>query len=193
MSAAQERFRRAVLDARGASSSDDGGLDVTCTSVVHLYTSESAQVVALRGVDLEIESGEMVALLGPSGTGKSTLLKLLGGLIQPTAGRIVVGGRDLGLLSASELRLLRATEVGIVLQGRGNQSAAVRNGGTERLVRPARGAPGETRHPGAAGGARTARAGRARHLPRQEPFRRRTAAGGPRRRRRRQSEPAPRR
>jgi putative ABC transport system ATP-binding protein len=120
VSAAQERFRRAVLDARGASSSDDGGgLDVTCTSVVHLYTSESAQVVALRGVDLEIESGEMVALLGPSGTGKSTLLKLLGGLIQPTAGRIVVGGRDLGLLSSSELRLLRATEVGIVLQDAG--------------------------------------------------------------------------
>ena len=75
--------------------------------------------MALRGVDLEIEPGEMVALLGPSGTGKSTLLKLLGGLIQPTAGRIVVGGRDLGQLSPRDLRLLRATEVGIVLQDAG--------------------------------------------------------------------------
>ena len=90
-----------------------------CSAVVHLYTSESAQVVALRGVDIDIDAGEMVALLGPSGTGKSTLLRLLGGLIQPTAGRIFLGGRDLGQLSASDLRLLRATEVGIVLQDAG--------------------------------------------------------------------------
>ena len=86
---------------------------------MHLYTSESTQVVALRGVDLDIRAGEMVALLGPSGTGKSTLLRLLGGVIQPTAGRIVVGGRDLRRLSAGELRLLRATEIGIVLQDAG--------------------------------------------------------------------------
>jgi len=95
------------------------GLDVHCQAIVHLYASESAQVVALRGVDLDIAEGEMLALLGPSGTGKSTLLRLLGGLIQPTAGRIVVGGRDLGRLSPSELRLLRATQIGIVLQEAG--------------------------------------------------------------------------
>ena len=76
-------------------------------------------MVALRGVDLDIEAGEMVALLGPSGTGKSTLLRLLGGLIAPTAGRIVVGGRNLGTMSQSQLRLLRATEVGMVLQDAG--------------------------------------------------------------------------
>lgn len=96
-----------------------GGLDAHCLGLVHLYTSESAQVVALRGVDLDIDPGEMLALLGPSGTGKSTLLKLLGGLIQPTAGRVVVGGRDLSALSAAELRTFRATEVGIVLQDAG--------------------------------------------------------------------------
>jgi len=95
------------------------GLDAACSAVVHLYSSESAQVVALRGVDLDIGAGEMVALLGPSGTGKSTLLRLLGGLIQPTAGRIVVGGRDLRGLSPGDLRLLRATEIGIVLQDAG--------------------------------------------------------------------------
>ena len=96
-----------------------GGLDAHCNALVHLYTSESAQVVALRGVDLDIDSGEMLALLGPSGTGKSTLLKLLSGLIQPTAGRIVVGGRNLRGLSGRELRTLRATEIGIVLQDAG--------------------------------------------------------------------------
>jgi ABC-type lipoprotein export system ATPase subunit len=94
------------------------------SGLVHLYASESAQVVALRGVDLDIDAGEMVALLGPSGTGKSTVLKLLGGLIQPTAGRIVVGGRDLRALSQGELRLLRATEIGMVLQDAGTNLLA---------------------------------------------------------------------
>ena len=95
------------------------GLDAHLRALVHLYTSEGFQVVALRGVDLDIDPGEMLALLGPSGTGKSTLLKLLGGLMQPTAGRIVVGGRELRELSSGELRMLRATEVGIVLQDAG--------------------------------------------------------------------------
>lgn len=95
------------------------GLDAHCASLVHLYTSEGSQVVALRGVDLDIDSGEMLALLGPSGTGKSTLLKLLGGLMQPTAGRIVVGGRGLTGLTPGELRMFRATEVGIVRQDAG--------------------------------------------------------------------------
>jgi ABC-type lipoprotein export system ATPase subunit len=95
------------------------GLDAHCAGLVHLYTSEGSQVVALRGVDLDIDSGEMLALLGPSGTGKSTLLKLLGGLMAPTAGRIIVGGRDLTGLSPGELRMFRATEVGIVMQDAG--------------------------------------------------------------------------
>ncbi len=121
MNAARVRLRRprGAKEFEPESQPGRGGLDASCQAVVHLYTSESTQVVALRGVDLDIRSGEMVALLGPSGTGKSTLLKLLGGVIQPTAGRIVVGGRDLRRLSPGELRLLRATEVGIVLQDAG--------------------------------------------------------------------------
>lgn len=121
MSATTARSRRIWPD-RGrktAGSRPTGGLDAHCKSLVHLYTSESAQVVALRGVDLDIGQGEMLALLGPSGTGKSTLLKLLSGLIQPTAGQVVVGGRNLRGLSGRELRTLRATEIGIVLQDAG--------------------------------------------------------------------------
>ena len=92
------------------------GLDVDCSSVVHLYHLEGTEVVALRGVDLTVEAGEMVALLGPSGAGKSTLLRMLAGLLRPSAGQVLVGGRDVGRLPAAELRAYRATEVGIVLQ-----------------------------------------------------------------------------
>ena len=95
------------------------GADVHCIGLVHLYRSEQAQVVALRGIDLDIDAGEVVAILGPSGTGKSTLLRLLGGLMQPSAGRILVGGLDLTSMSSKELRAYRASMVGIVLQDAG--------------------------------------------------------------------------
>lgn len=96
-----------------------GGSAISCIGLVHLYRSEQAQVVALRGIDLDIDAGEVVAILGPSGTGKSTLLRLLGGLLQPSAGRIRAGQHDLAAMSSRELRGYRAAEVGIVLQDAG--------------------------------------------------------------------------
>ncbi len=95
------------------------GLAVACRRVVHIYRIEGSDVVALSGVDLSINSGEMVALVGPSGSGKSTLISLLSGLMRPSAGRIVVGGYDIGKLSDAELNRLRGTEIGVVLQGSG--------------------------------------------------------------------------
>ena len=59
-------------------------------------------VVALKGIDLEIEPGEFFALLGPSGSGKSTTLRILAGLDMPTAGRVVVDGRDITALSPGD-------------------------------------------------------------------------------------------
>lgn len=95
----------------------EGGIDAHCTSVVQLYRMpDGDDVVALRGVDLDIDAGETVALLGPSGTGKSTVLRLLAGLLRPSAGRVRVGGHDLGKLPARELGRLRATEIAYVLQ-----------------------------------------------------------------------------
>ncbi len=93
------------------------GLAVACRRVVHIYRIEGSDVVALSGVDLSISSGEMVALVGPSGSGKSTLISLLSGLMRPSAGRIGIGGYDIGKLSDAELNRLRGTEIGVVLQG----------------------------------------------------------------------------
>ncbi|HEV8065881.1 MAG TPA: ATP-binding cassette domain-containing protein, partial [Acidimicrobiales bacterium] len=94
----------------------DPGLEVNCLGIVHLYHLEGTEVVALRGVDLDIDAGEMVALLGPSGAGKSTLLRMLGGLIKPSAGHVLIGGQDITRMSPSELREYRASQIGIVLQ-----------------------------------------------------------------------------
>lgn len=80
------------------------------------YTMGTALIRALDGVSLEIREGEFVALLGASGSGKSSLLNLIGGLDHPTSGRIVVGGRNLGELSREELAIHRRHTVGMVFQ-----------------------------------------------------------------------------
>jgi ABC-type lipoprotein export system ATPase subunit len=92
------------------------GLDIHFAGVVHLYPSPEGDVVALRGVDLDVEAGEEFALLGPSGSGKSTVLSLLAGLQRPSAGQILVGTYDMGRLTNRQLLRLRATEVSLVLQ-----------------------------------------------------------------------------
>ncbi|MHB1525528.1 MAG: ABC transporter ATP-binding protein [Candidatus Dormibacteria bacterium] len=92
------------------------GLDIHFDGVVHLYPSAEGDVVALRGVDLDVDAGEEFALLGPSGSGKSTVLSLLAGLQRPSAGQIKVGPYDIGRLTNRQLLRLRATEVSLVLQ-----------------------------------------------------------------------------
>ncbi len=73
-------------------------------------------VVALRDVDLDIERGELVAIVGPSGSGKSTMLNVMGTLDRPSAGQVVIDGFDVAELSDRALSALRASRIGFVFQ-----------------------------------------------------------------------------
>lgn len=74
-------------------------------------------VDALRGASLEIERGEMAAIMGPSGSGKSTLMHIAGCLDTPDAGRVWLSGREVGALRGKELAKVRGREVGFIFQG----------------------------------------------------------------------------
>jgi putative ABC transport system ATP-binding protein len=80
------------------------------------YDDDGVRVDAVRGVDLAIKAGELVAIVGPSGSGKSTLLHLLGGLATPSEGQVLVGDRDLAMLSDDELAAVRRDHIGFVFQ-----------------------------------------------------------------------------
>ena len=85
-------------------------------AVRKVYRSGDDEVVALDHADLVVGSDEIVALVGPSGSGKTTLCSIAGGILSPTAGRVVVGGRDISGYSARELTDFRREMVGFVFQ-----------------------------------------------------------------------------
>ena len=86
------------------------------TGITKDYPKGRQTVHALRGVDLEIADGEWLAIQGPTGHGKSTLLQILGGLDRPSAGSVDFDGRDLAKLRETEMTKFRATSVGFVFQ-----------------------------------------------------------------------------
>ena len=88
----------------------------TARGVRKVYKMGEVEVEALRGVDLDLYTGEFVVLLGPSGSGKSTLLNILGGLDRVTSGHVSYQGRDLANASEGELTTYRRFYVGFVFQ-----------------------------------------------------------------------------
>jgi lipoprotein-releasing system ATP-binding protein len=89
---------------------------VTVQNVTKAFEHEGRSLEVLKGIDLEIERGEMVTIVGPSGAGKSTLLHLIGTLDLPTTGRILYEGRDVTRLGSSELAEFRNRSIGFVFQ-----------------------------------------------------------------------------
>jgi putative ABC transport system ATP-binding protein len=80
------------------------------------YKTGKVETSVLRGVDIDIEKGEFVAIMGPSGCGKSTLLHLLGGLLSPTSGSILIDGEDLATVSDAKRTDIRRRKIGFVFQ-----------------------------------------------------------------------------
>ncbi len=84
---------------------------------VHLtLASDAGAVNVLRGISLTVAAGETVSVVGQSGSGKSTMMMIVGGLERPSSGRVVVGGTDLGDLDEDALARFRRDQVGIVFQ-----------------------------------------------------------------------------
>ncbi|MFN3418669.1 MAG: ABC transporter ATP-binding protein [Pyrinomonadaceae bacterium] len=80
------------------------------------YKIGKIDVPALRGVSLSVTEGEFVAIMGPSGCGKSTLLHLLGGLLSPTSGSIIIDGEDISRISDAQRTDIRRRKIGFVFQ-----------------------------------------------------------------------------
>jgi putative ABC transport system ATP-binding protein len=85
--------------------------------VTKTYAEGGASVRALRGVDLEVHSGEIVMLVGPSGSGKTTLLSIMGCILQASSGSIRIAGQEVGHLRENELPRVRLNHIGFVFQG----------------------------------------------------------------------------
>ncbi len=84
--------------------------------VEKIYRTGKLEYAALRGVDLTVWPGEMVSVVGPSGTGKTTILNMITGIDHPSAGRVVVDGVDVGAMGEERLARWRGETVGIVFQ-----------------------------------------------------------------------------
>lgn len=89
---------------------------VQADNLIKIYKTKDIEVVALQGLDLEVEKGELMAIIGSSGSGKSTFLNMIGGLDRPSAGKLLVDGKSLFHMTGKELIQYKRNTVGFVWQ-----------------------------------------------------------------------------
>lgn len=89
---------------------------IRCENLIKIYKTEDTEVMALQGLDLKVEKGEMLAVVGKSGSGKSTFLNMLGGLDRPSAGSLYVDGKNLFKMNEQELVTYKKETLGFVWQ-----------------------------------------------------------------------------
>jgi putative ABC transport system ATP-binding protein len=94
----------------------DTTVAASCSAVVKIYWSETGEVQALKGIDAAFETGAITAMVGPSGSGKSSLLRILACVDPPTAGQVRIGGADVSSMTPARRRRIRRERIGYVFQ-----------------------------------------------------------------------------
>ncbi len=105
-----------ISDTDNILSPDDDKYMIRCENLVKIYKTSDVEVVALQGLDLDVEKGELMAIVGNSGSGKSTLLNMLGGLDKPSAGSLTVDGKNLLKFTDKDYMEYKRSTVGFVWQ-----------------------------------------------------------------------------
>src|SRR5438132_1775241 len=111
----------------------NNGAIVSLIDVGKTYRAGEMEVLAVRGVSLEIKRGEFVALMGASGSGKSTLMNILGCLDRPTSGHYWLDGEEVSLLSSDQRARVRNKKIGFVFQ---NFNLLPRTSALEQVIMP---------------------------------------------------------
>jgi putative ABC transport system ATP-binding protein len=108
--------RPQVATAPLETTSDPNAVAVRCRGLTKEFTSGETKTLALRGIDLDVQDGNMTLLVGPSGCGKTTLISIIAGLLNPTHGEVEVFGHHLQRLRNGQLVAFRRDHIGFVFQ-----------------------------------------------------------------------------